>query len=68
MSLEVDGVWKANLWSPTVWADGVWREGAFVPTTVEGNDMIAEYQDKSMCAISRDTTMTAEYIIRKMTI
>ena len=30
MSLEVDGVWKANVWAPTVWVLGVWAEGGVV--------------------------------------
>lgn len=30
MSLEVDGVWKANAWAPTVWVLGVWAEGGVV--------------------------------------
>jgi hypothetical protein len=32
MSLEIDGVWKADVWAPTIWADGVWFEKTIVTT------------------------------------
>lgn len=27
MSLQVDGVWKADVWNPGAWFGGVWHEG-----------------------------------------
>lgn len=36
MSLEIDGVWAADVWASTAWADGVWHEGESVQITVAG--------------------------------
>lgn len=69
MSLSVAGVWQVGVWDQTVWADGVWREGEFVSAgNISINKMFAPFDKKIMHPISIETSMTVDYIIRKMTV